>query len=259
MKAAFSLFLIFNSLCSFACELNRPIISLSGPLTMMLEEMNLLGDKNLVGISNFHPVKTYDGQIFSGGLFLSKSVLNKNSEAFIFYDRSREFLKLLKSSKHKFYKAVETRELTPFEVVADLLLSIDQFTSKCESAITKLELKMEKLQQKLSKIKGRNAVFFLGEIKSKLPELVIANDGFVTFLKQNKNYKTYPSTLSYVPWSKKSLSKLKDLVLVGIHEGKMFQLTKASSNRYNIQFRGILTPGIRQIYFLEKFYQLEFL
>ena len=94
MKLAFSLLLLFYTGSSMSCSLNRPLISLSGPITMLLEELGLLTDKNLKGISLFHPVNNFNGKKYGGGIFLGEKFFQEIGNSIIFYDQSRELNKL---------------------------------------------------------------------------------------------------------------------------------------------------------------------
>ena len=140
----------------------------------------------------------------------------------------------------------------------DLLIKLDRTTQRCEGKIAMLEEKLEALEKELTSKTYPSMIFFLGKIKTHYPELVMANDGHVTFLRELPKYKSYPSDLAYVPWSKKILQDYKGSYKIGLEEGKVMELKSLGDNKFNIKYRGVLTPGIRQIYFLKDLLELKF-
>ena len=260
MKTVISLLLLF-SMNSFSCELSEKIVSLSGPITLLLEELDLLKDKNLLAISKFHPVeKKFNGQILAGGIFLSKKSLNAFKNVKMFFDKSREFKSLLKKSGVKKYIEIDTRDQDPFEAFNLSLVKIMNSLKGCHKTFEALEAKVSIIKSKLKLNPNfERSIFYLGHIKNKYPEIVIANDGFVLGLKAFEKFKTYPSDLSYVTWSKKIMNKLKDFNRYGVSEGKCndINVLKVSDSNFNLSMRGVLTPGIRQVYFLERLQNLS--
>lgn len=254
--------LFFISFSTFACELTGPIISLSGPMTILIEEIGLLEDKNLKAVSAFHPLKKKtSAQILAGGLFLSNKVLKQYQHMYFFFDKSRELKQILHKAKVKNFKEVNSVGVDNFDLIKALTLELRNHTEGCEQKFNDLELKLSNLKTSLLKSwKHKKIVFFLGKISSKLPELVMVNDGAMLFLKQHQLTKTYPSELAYVSWSQKELRKLKEYIFLGVQESKEYKpkLEKVSTNRWNIYYQGSLTPGISQIYFLNYLNSLSF-
>jgi hypothetical protein len=261
MKTVFSLLILIFSYQAYSCELSEKIVSLSGPITMVLEELDLLGDKNLLAVSKFHPIKNItNAKVLAGGLFLSKKTLKKYQHTKIFFDKSRE-LKILLSKDHKgLLVEVDTRDQSPFEAFNLSLVKTMNSLKNCHKKVEALEKKILKIKKYLSiKHDFHKSVFYLGSIGTKFPDMVISNDGFILSLKNNINFKTYPSELAYSTWSKKIMKSLSGFKHFGVVESKEdnLRVIKVSGDKYNLSMRGILTPGIRQIYFLDQFQSLQ--
>ena len=230
---------------------------------MVLEELSLLESKQVLGISRFHPVREkLQVKKVEGGIFLSKKAIQLYpAGTLIIYDTSRELQKTLEKWENFKLMEVNSRSLDPFEVFEQSIHQISGLTVKCEEKINKLVAKVKSIKDLLGKKKlSFRGVFFLGKIGSKLPSMVISNDGFVKWLVQKMELKSYPSDFHYVSWSSKVLNKLENYLYWGLVDSKNEELEvkKLSQFKYNLSYRGIFIPGIRQIYFLEKFSQLSF-
>ena len=102
---------------SIACKLAKPLVSLSGPVTMVLEELNLLEDPNLAAISVFHPInKKTSAKILAGGVFLSKRTMESFQDKFVFFDKSMELKKNYKMAKIKNFAEINSLGLDSFEL-----------------------------------------------------------------------------------------------------------------------------------------------
>lgn len=261
MKTAFSLYLLFFSVQVFACNLSKRTVSLSGPISLIFEELDLIKDKKLLAISTFHPIKSkFQGKVLAGGLFLPRKTLKNYSNDLIFYDKSKEYKSMLKKSGVKEAVEVDTRDMDPFEAFNVSLNKILPYLKHCEIAVDQLKEKIQKIERKIV-IKSflYKSIFFLGTIKNKLPDTVISNDGFVRWLKKDPLFMTYPSPLSYALWSKRIISKLGTYNYFGVTDGKTekLKMIEVSKGRYNLSMRGVLIPGIRQIYFLQHFQKIK--
>ncbi len=261
MKTVFSLFFIFISFELFSCELSEDVISLSGPVTLVLEELDLIRDSHLLAISKFHPVSDKkDKEILAGGLFLSKKILKKYKNKKIFFDKSRELNQLLEKSYSGRKIEINTSKKNPFEAVEIVLKAITSSLKNCDKELRNLRQNVAKIKREFKlPVDFKKSVFFLGKITSKLPELIFSHDGFILSLKELNDFQTYPSELAYTTWSMRILKKLKNFNYIGIEEGQnnSIHLTKEGLNRYNISMRGVLTPGIRQVYFLKEISNLK--
>lgn len=265
MKILFSLSLLFFSFFSFACGFtagHKPVYSLSGPLTVYLEELGLLSSPVLKGISIFYPAPpSFKGDVIPGGVFLSPGKLSSMKNSLVFYDGSQELRKLFRSQKIEAIEFV-SRNQTPREVTVRAMNLLGQHLSGCDGAVIlkKLGSVESEIQKKMKSAMG--VIFFLGRISGKkLPELVIANDGLVYWLRKMNLVTTYPSDLAYVNWSGAIINNLKgSTILVGISEGKTSSL-QAASGRFNLVYPGALIPGIRQLeawnYFLNHFEKVK--
>lgn len=258
MKKAFSLFFIC-SLNVWACEISRPVVSLSAPITGVLEDLNLLEDKNLVAISSFYPtLKKISKERLGGGLFLSQKSLKRFQKTVIFYDESGEMKRRLKEFAIQEAIEVSTRSLDPFEATERALVQVTKSLRGCEDSVKKLqdfygqEKKWLLMQPKFP---GR-WYFFVGYLKEKhWPNLLMVNDGPMLFWLKHQKMQSFDSTLAYVRWGEKWKSTLgKDDHLVGLehtNEGKVFKWEKAKY--LNITSAGALTPGPWQIRFMRQF------
>ena len=110
---------------------------------MILEEMNLLESKQLLGISKFHPVRGNSSVIkLEGGIFLSKKIIKTfPAGTLVIYDKSRELEKTLKKWEILKLMEVNSRSLDPFEVFEQSIHQISGLTKNCEKKINKLVLK----------------------------------------------------------------------------------------------------------------------
>lgn len=254
MKTVISFFFLIYSSSLISCELKQNIVSLSGPMTMMLEETKLLEKPQVLAISKFHPVKNSTKKRLAGGVFLAKKTMEEYRNAIIFYDKSKN----LSNSLGKVIPAenlieINSREKDPFDVSIENLGILNRYVTNC-SELNNLLVRLKKEKKQLSKLSfKKKAVFFLGTVKKKLPQQVIANDGVVLFLKKHNGLKSYPSTLAYVPWSQKILKKLDGYSYIGMEDGSndLLQRKDINHKRSDWKMRGIFIPGIRQVYLLK--------
>ncbi len=261
MKILFSLYLFLSGSVAIAsCGFTRghkPLYSLSGPLTVILEELGLLNSPVVKGISVFYPVPdSFKGEVIPGGVFLSPSKLTEMKSSIVFYDGSQELKKLFRSQN---IEAIEfsSRNQTPREVTISAINLLGKHLLGCNTQ--KILEKLESLEKDIqANMKSRMKVFFfLGRITThKLPELVIANDGLVLWLRKMNLITTYPSDLAYVNWSGAIINDLRTgVIFVGISADKKPSVQKIAG-RYNLIYPGGLIPGIRQLeawkYFLDQ-------
>jgi hypothetical protein len=105
------------------------------------------------------------------------------------------------------------------------------------------------------KVKGK-IIFFLDRIKevNKLPDTIIVKDGFSLTLMHKGKLETYDSPLAYVSWAARLMNKkYKNYLRVGIIDNKdteKIKIQKLDNTHYNLSYRGILIPGIRQLLFI---------
>ena len=250
MRIFLKIFLVLFASSAFAdCSFRKgvSVISLSGTSTVLFKHLGLL--EELKGISVFNPVseEEFNGKVYPGGIFLSHKTLDEFKGHYVFFDESRELEKIFKS---KNLKTVEifTRNQTPTETIHSTLKIIIPLVEGCEkqtSAIEALRINLE--NQIMNSIQQRkNILFFLGEIKtSRLPEMVMANDGVVKWLREKGKISTYPSDLAYVNWSSKIMQDLSHMTKLGI-------LDPARENKkalvgMNLYYPGSLVPGLSQL------------
>ncbi len=249
------LFISFETLaCSFTQKAMK-VISLSGPVTVLLRETGLLRDPHLKGISIFNPVneKEYSGKVYPGGLFIAQSIVPEFRDSVLFYDEGKQLEMLLKRESTIKGIAINTRSLHPLQVSDLIIKKITPFVADCSGEFKKFTQKGKELQNALIKEigQGQKVIFYLGEIsQTRYPQLVIANDGVVKLLRDKKLIETYPSDLAYVNWSAKIRSELaKQTLHVGLVDPgmKFEQKFSRSSLGMTLTYPGALTPGHSQL------------
>lgn len=238
------------------------LVSLSAPVTYVLKWLNLLEDKNLLGVSALHHVEIEEKRLWNGGIFLSSSKLRELKRTILFFDQSRELERSLnnalkKNADNKLIK-IATRGMAPFAVNDQATAKLRPYLTNCDQALEKLEHETKKIKESLKKFsifsRERTVIFFLGEIspQGRLPELVMANDGFVKSLLEHAAIKSYPSELSYLSWSQKVLEKIELPLFLGVSAaGKDLKISRVKEGYYNLTHPGALTPGLGQIHFLQ--------
>ena len=221
---------------------------------MLLEELDLLGDEQLKGISKFHPIlKEFNGQRLGGGVFLSPRTFTQYKHLVLFYDESQELRKSLAPMEIERKIEINTKLQDIFKLQNEVLKTLTPYLVGCDTKIKKLAKQTYEIEKLIATNKQLPYLYFLGELSThkKLPELIINNDLFVYQLKMKNVIGSYPSDLLYVTWSQKILDGLGDFIFWGVTDKISCnepQIDQISKQKRNICFRGALIPGIRQIY-----------
>jgi hypothetical protein len=255
------------------CRLDKNFkyISLSGPVSLLLEELELLDDLSLQALSSLHPLKEFPQgkEKIAGGIFLAEKTIDSFKEKVVWFDHSQNIQIVLENSKKQKFahhwhllnwnKLSLKKSLSQsLEAIKKYLLDCDEKIRLLESSLNQSYLKLENLR---SKIKNRPLIFFLGELKLNFyPSLIMLRDGFVIDLLDN-NLQSYPSNLAYVPWSQSELKKLKKLnaIFIGLNslmsanESDRLEVKKLQHHHLNFSQRGLLIPGIGQWRFFVSF------
>jgi hypothetical protein len=243
---------------TYCCDFSRDVksfYSFSGPVSLLLKDINLLGKEKLKGLSVFHPIEkvTFRGDFFPGGIFLAHETLRKLEGSTVFYDESRELTKIF--SQYQKIKAIEikTRGLGPREVLNTVYRELSPFLVQCSSASATLNLdfKLAKLSRLMSKHRSKMFLFFLGNIyRERLPEMLMVQDGIVKWLIEKEKLQTYPSPLAYVNWSSKIMNQMPSETLkIGLKDSgnRMDKRIQRSGNVINLTYPGLLIPGAGQV------------
>lgn len=259
MMKVFSFLIFIWASATFACELKSETVSLSAPITGLLEDLQLLSDKKLIAISMFHPLKVDSNlERLGGGLFLSQKSLKRFQKMNLFFDESGEMKRRLTEAQISGVIEVPTRSLDPFEVIDRSLTKLAPLLKNCDTKIT--ALKKFYMNEKDWLIKQaafkRPMYFFLGEMKDEnWPDLLMVQDGPVLFWLKHKKIQTIESSLAYVRWGekwKKSLTEESQLIgLIHSSDAKKISIEKQSN--WNVTSAGALTPGPWQIRFMRQF------
>jgi hypothetical protein len=261
MKIFASFVFLFVSSSYAACDFApaaKSVYSLSGPMTQLIERVGILSSPVVQGVSIFYPAPdSFKGEKIPGGVFLSPAKLNEMRKSIVFFDESQELRKLFRSQKINAVE-VRSRNMIPGQVVKNSIHILKNYVQGCTEKFGMISERVSLLEKKIvqsMKIK-RDIVFFLGAVgEGKLPDLVIAHDGIVLWLKKMNLINTYPSDLAYVSWSSSLINRLKDKYLfVGLKEEKRLQVI-GNSSRATLIYPGCLIPGISQLeawlYFLQ--------
>lgn len=262
---SFFLLLSFRTqACDFRPEIQK-VFSLSGPVTTAFKELGLLNHPKLKGISVFYPAspQEFTGMVIPGGIFLSPETKKVFAGSTLYFDQSRELKKLFSSSIGVNPIEVISRNLVPREVSQEVIKLLKPVLTGCELKLQAYLLKTYSLEEKLlSKIiKPLPVVFFVGEfVHGRLPEMVMANDGVVKWLRLKNKLETYPSELNYVNWSARIMNSLpKSTYRVAIKDAgrnSIASFKQHSPSEISVIYPGGLIPGINQlqswIYWLEQ-------
>lgn len=244
-----------------ACSLKTDIVSLSGPITMLMEELNLLEDKKLAAISHFHPIqKKTNARALKGGLFLSLRELKKYNHHLFFVDKSVEFERMLERSKISNVVTLNTRGIGSIEATELSLNKLAPFLSGCDKRVNTLRARLAELIATLKEQKPKKMIFYLGSKKNKKPEYIMARDGFVLDLMTYSKLQSFESSLHYVLWSQKELKKYSNYIEIGIvHNAKetKLKISMYSPRNCDVSYPGVLIPGISQVNFLKAFVRSE--
>ncbi len=223
-----------------------------------MERAGLLTSPALKGVSIFYPApESFKGEKIPGGVFLSPSKLNEMKNSVVFFDESQELRKLFRSQKINAVE-VKSRNMVPGEVVLKSMDYLGKYVSGCTEKFNSISAHVSHLEKMIVEtMKSQmNVVFFLGSVgEGKLPELVIAHDGIVLWLKKKNLINTYPSELAYLSWSSAIINKLKGKYLfLGLKE-ENDPGVQGNSSRANLNYPGCLIPGLSQleawVYFLK--------
>lgn len=243
--------------------MNKPVVNLSGAMTLTMKKLGMLNDPNLKALSSYfindkeaHDLKV---DLLLGGVFLSPKTIEKYKNNFFIIDQSLELKKQLQT-KNVSSLVLDTRDLDPIEVIELTYKSLKKVSVGCQKRYQRIK---KEIASKLNDIKNVNwkrqkLVFFLGSIKNKLPTKTMVNDGFVKYLKNNLGLQTYPTDAAYSGWSQKKLTLLQNngAKLVGlVATGENMLFTKISEKRWNAKGRYILIPGFGQFDFMHSLSQ----
>lgn len=214
-----------------------------------MEDLGLMNAPALKGVTVFYPVKGhFGGERIPGGVYLAPAKLAAMKNALIFYDSSSELKKLFTTKKMKAAE-INSRGLTPRQVMSSVWEKLKAHVQDCQTEKTAMFGQMDVLEDNIKKRMTTPylVIVFLGKVtEGKLPELVIANDGIVKWLRENKLIRTYPTDLAYVNWAASVMNELKTYSLLGFAESPSPTLA-GNSKRMTLNFPGVLTPGLRQL------------
>jgi len=248
------------------CKLTRDIVSLSGPVSFYLLELDLINDPKLRAVSLYHDFlhDKYKGRWIGGGIYLSTKEFKKISGEYeIFLDESLEMRKRIEKLKKKIPSVrsaqwIKTRGKSALAIVDELNFLIKKNTQGCEEKIGEIKRKISDTLTRLMNFKflPMKHLFYLGVVKNfQNKKIMVANDLFLVNLKKNSSFQYYPTSLEYLSPSSKTLKAMEEESIVfGLNSNKKekFEYISNKKNIYNIFSYGLLAPGLSQIYFISE-------
>ena len=93
--------------------------------------------------------------------------------------------------------------MEPGAVVLKAIGTLQNYVTGCEEKFKSVTDSVQALEKNIIQLMKTklDVIFFLGPVgEGKLPELVIANDGLVLWLRKKNLINTYPSGLAYLSW-----------------------------------------------------------
>jgi hypothetical protein len=271
MKQVFSIsFLFFCSLNVWAqnCQLiaNEKFVILSGPIAHHLSQLNLLKSPQIMAVSEFHGFSSKEivGETLGGGIFLAQKKLDQFKNHIIFYDTSDDLKKVLAYGKFKIIIEFESRGLDPFMVVEKAHEFLRPYLQSCENEEKKWQEKIQEIKKLVDHFLPPSTVqlFFLGEValNTRLPQLLMVNDGFVKYLIEHKKIISYPSPMAYISWSSAIIDKLKkeNARFIGLATqttlpSDQCEMELVDENHYLLKSKVGLIPGWPQLCLLRAY------
>lgn len=258
MKLAINFLLLISFGHAFACDWKNEqdkFISLSSATTYLMKELGLL-NKQVIAISKYHSIDVdqFSGEQWGGGNFLSQKKLRQHRSHIFFIDESRNLSMSVRRGKIRKSFSIKTSGLGPIQVNDLALKSLSPFIVNCEKQITKLNLRVKRVQELIETAKFGRVLFFMGEIKEnkRLPNLLMVNDSFVKLLLSHRAIETFSSKLAYVNWSVKEMNKYQSFKKIGLVGKKRNKFVVPNKKGINIYDPLALLPGLSQILFIEK-------
>lgn len=262
-----SLFLFFSTY-SYSCELKEKLVSLSGPMSYLLQELDLAKDPKLLAVSSFHHFiqKDFKGKRLAGGIYLSLKEFSKiQKEHILFMDDGLEMRRNGKKIQEKTkltkeIRFVDSRGEDAFTFSKQMLTTLKGLTLNCSFDVVEKKIKLTQRKLASFNFHHKNYLFFLGEISShRSKNLLMNNDGFVTSFRTNKTFKSIKSTLKYFSPSQKEMNKIEGPLSFGLRssQNKKLKIETKDKNVFLLSRAGLLTPGLSQVEFMSEF--LDFL
>ncbi len=259
--------IIFFSMTAIPCSLKENTVSLSGPLNFYFLELELHQDSKLKAVSLYHDFlhNKFKGKWIGGGIYLSTKELSKIGLKYDLYlDESFELEQRIQKIKKKVPEIrsvhwVKSKGKSSLELIKKLESTIKKITRNCDEKLSVLRSRVSKISTEILNFKflEKTHLFYLGMVKGeKTKNIMVANDLFVLNLKQNKSFKGYKTDLAYLEPSSKNLKSLRDKsIYIGLNSSKdsEFKFIEYDKNSYNLFYRGLLVPGLSQIYFISEF------
>lgn len=254
----FSVFLFYSSLAYSECKFKphvTKVYSLSGVTSVALNEIGLLKNPAVKGISVFNPISKNDfiGTRYPGGIFLSPTVFKEFGGGVVFYDESLELSRVLDPMSSIQGVQIKTRGLTPTAVSEYVVKELKFFLDGCEKEVGRFLLKTKTTATSLQKNtpKTRTAVYYLGDkLNGKHPEMIMVQDGVVKWLIEQKLIRSYPSPLAYVNWSAKIMRSLpKETLHIHLVDSgaQMIKNVQGKYGNWTLTYPGALVPGLTQL------------
>jgi hypothetical protein len=238
-----------------ACKLNsdKKIISLSAPVSGLLNRLDLYSDPQLVALSNYHfQAEKVQSKVVAGGLFLSDELLKSWNNSVVFFDASSQFENQFKQHNQLKSISVTTRGKDSYEAYLLSKKLLTPYLVKCEEKLAEIESEVQVLKKQIkAKLKAYTShLVFIGTCSQTLwPKSLMVQDGVAKLLSNWFGLEQYPSDLSYVSWSEKILNEflIKKPLILCLSDSNLEQVLVNNNNYLNLYDPQFLLPGINQI------------
>jgi hypothetical protein len=236
------------------------VVSLSAPISSLIEKMGLSQSSKLQGVSTFHYFEKLPKTVvrIPGGLFISEKNSAQFKKSLVFYDSSHELKqRLQRRLGFKNLVAVPTQG-SPIEVTQQSIMALKPLLQNCKQEIADVFELLKKVSLAKPNPQGKKVLFYLGALKKegKLPQMLMVADGPVKYWVNKKVIETYPSKLAYVNVSEKIKKEIgSDVIHIGLiddEKAEDFKVDKLGPKRWNLYYRGILRPGLSQLSLVQK-------
>lgn len=279
-KIALFIFFSFN-LWAQECQLKQPIVVLSGPFALILDQLDLIKSKQVVGISSYalgvdpQKYQIYSDKIMAQGLYLSdknfQQIKDKYQSIVVLADEGKDFKRFFENKSWVQVLYLKTRSLDPFAAFNLTLEKLGAYLVGCDQKLAEIKEEVQKVQVELTQMqamaKNQRVIFFLGEIKKQddllqMPAWVML-DGPVLSLLSHKKITSYDSNLAYLTPSSKIIDRYQQeglVTLIGLESSPKQKLLQNyihnKTKVINIYDSQGTIPGLGQVRLLKKIIEL---
>jgi hypothetical protein len=272
MLSLFLFFISFHTVhaqekCQF--QTNIKVVSLSAPITYLLQRLDLIHSPQLQAVSDFHHIEQEHKNLkrVPGGEFISQQLVKQWEGHIVWYDQSNRLSQIFARNPKVKSIEISTRELNWEQSFNNVTKALSPYlNAQCETELVQLHTKMSQDLDHLkkSRIKPLSAIFFVGECieNQPLPKMVMLQDGVLKDLLSTGTVQSFNSPLAYLMWSEKDLADFKrshNPMFICLNAKPKMELKQLAKNHiWNFSHPHILNPGFPQLEaFIGLFAQLK--